>query len=163
MFLKCYNQKVFMDSANNYLSVLLNDIEQLKNHLASFNNVLLNLQSKYGIIDDDNKLGKSLSEQEKNVLLQTIAMFRAYATRTVIGFNSVKTKFASLEEDKLQRILKNYSIVTSTSIPDYEISSILVQDLSDIFVAEINIQSLINSSNKTQTLAESSVTPNYEE
>lgn len=152
-----------MDTASSYLSVLLNDIEQLKNNLAAYNNVLLTLQSKYQAINDEEKLGKSMNEQERQVLLQTIGLFRAYTTRTYIAFNSVKSKFASLSQAKNEAITKNYKIITSVSVPEYEVANDFVQDVSDLFVAEINIQSLINTANKTQTLAESSVAPSYEE
>lgn len=152
-----------MDTATSYLSILLNDIEQLKNLLASYNNVLINLKSKYNVIDDDIKLGKLMGEQERQVLLQTIGMFRAYSTRIYIAYNSIKSKFVSLSDETKNSITKNYKIITNNAVPEYETSEEFVQAISDLFVNEINIQSLINSSNKTQTLAESSVAPSYEE
>jgi release factor glutamine methyltransferase len=48
-----------METALNYLGVLLNDIEQLKNNLAQYNNLILMLEAKYGVDLTVNKLSKT--------------------------------------------------------------------------------------------------------
>ena len=145
-----------MENALNYLGILLNDIEQSKNNLASYNNLLLILSAKYGILENPNKLAKSMSEQERFAIINAVGMFRMYATRAFIGYTSIKSKLTPLPPEIENQINLCYTSIKSQAIPEYNESESFVQLLSNIFVDEINVQAIINTSKKSESLAQSS-------
>jgi len=154
-----------MDNAASYLSILLNDIEQIKNYLSAYNNQILFLQAKYPakeIEDNLRQTAKIMDDQEKLALIQTIGLFRTYSTRAYISFNSLKDKFNVDSKAKITRIEVAYKKIKTIAIPDYEIAEDFVQALSDITVNEINVQALVNSKEKTSNLARASETPDFD-
>jgi hypothetical protein len=151
-----------METALNYLGVLLNDIEQLKNNLAQYNNLILMLEAKYGVDLTVNKLSKTMGEQERVAVINTVGLFRTYATRTYIGYSSIKKSFINLDPETEEQIEKHYKVISRTAVPNYDEAETFVQILSNLFVNEINVQALINQSQKTESLAQASVSPNFE-
>jgi len=156
---------LFMDNASSYLSILLNDIEQTKNYLSAYNNQLLFLQAKYPAKDlDDNmrQSAKVMADAEKIALVNTIGMFRTYATRAYVGFNSIQEKFNVKSSSKITLIKDSYHKIKTVPMPDYEDCENFVQALSDISVNEINVQALINTQEKANALAQASETPDID-
>lgn len=153
-----------MDNNNalNYLGILLNDIEQSKNNLSSYNNLLLILSMSHGVNDNPMKLAKLMNDGERNAIIQTVGLFRTYATRAYIGYTSIKQNFTKQSTESKDTIEETYSKIKSQAIPDYDDSEKFVQLLSNLFVEEINVQALINTSQKTESLAQSSASPNLE-
>jgi len=151
-----------METALNYLGVLLNDIEQLKNNLAQYNNLVLMLEAQYGADLSITKLSKTMNENQKVAIINTVGLFRTYATRTFIGYTSIKKSFSNLDESVEKQIESYYKTISRTAVPDYDDAETFVQLLSNLFVNEINVQALINQSQKTESLAQSSVSPNIE-
>lgn len=154
-----------MDNASSYLSILLNDIEQIKNFLAAYNNQILYLQARYPAKELDENIRQSakiMSDQEKISLINTIGMFRTYATRAFIGFNSIKETFKNDNKPVLEEIDSNYKIIKTISIPNYEACEQYTQALSDITAREINVQALVGTQQKASDLAQASETPGYD-
>lgn len=152
----------FMDNASSYLSIFLNDIEQTKNYLAAYNNLILLFKSQFPtkkIIDGIKNQNKILSEQERIQLLNTIGYFRTYSTRAYTTFNSLKENFNIKSEEKVKTISESYKHIKESPIPKYEIAEAFVQSLSDLAVNEINVQALVNTNEKLTTLAQASETP----
>jgi len=151
-----------MDNASSYLSILLNDIEQIKNFLSAYNNQILYLQARYPakeLEDNIRQTAKVMSDQEKIELINTIGMFRTYSTRAHISFNSIKETFKIKQKEILEQIDANYKIIKSVAIPNYEACEQYTQALSDITAREINVQALVNTQQKASSLAQASETP----
>lgn len=151
-----------MENASNYLQILLNDIQQSINNLASYNNLILMLQAKYGLNIEPNKLTKSMSEQERTAVIQIVGMFRTYITRVYVEYNSIKHTFKNLSEEDKQKIIVLYKHISGTPIPDYDMSQEFVQMQNDLFVNEINVQALINLSQKQESLATNNIAANVD-
>jgi len=154
-----------MDNANSYLSILLNDIEQIKNFLAAYNNQILYVKASYPsqeLEDNVRHSAKTMSDQEKLAIINTIGLFRTYATRAYIGFNSIKDSFKSKNKKILEDIETNYQLIKTVPIPNYEACEQYTQLLSNITAKEINVESLINIQQKASDLAQASETPGYD-
>jgi len=153
-----------MENAVSYLTILLNDLEQAKNSLSTYNNTILILKANYAQDIDPSqeenfykRLTKKMNDSEKNQLATTISYFRAYATRAYIGYKSIETKLKDSEKKK--QIEETYKIIKTTVMPDYDTAEAFVQALNDIFVIEINVQALINTAQKSNDLSRLSSTP----
>lgn len=153
-----------MENAVSYLTILLNDLEQVKNSLSTYNNTILILKANYASdIDasvDENfykRLTKKMDDNEKNQLATTISYFRAYATRAYIGYKSIEPKLK--DSAKKKQIEDTYKIIKTNVMPDYDIAEGFVQALNDIFVIEINVQALINTAQKSSDLSRLSSAP----
>ena len=153
-----------MENAVSYLTILLNDLEQVKNSLSTYNNTILIIKANYAQdIDptqDENfykRLTKKMNDAEKNQLATTISYFRAYATRAYIGYKSIESKLKDTE--KKNKIEESYKIIKTNVMPDYDVAEAFVQALNDIFVIEINVQALINTAQKSSDLSRLSSTP----
>ena len=153
-----------MENAVSYLTILLNDLEQVKNSLSTYNNTILIIKANYAQdIDptqDENfykRLTKKMNDAEKNQLATTISYFRAYATRAYIGYKSIESKLKNTE--KKNKIEEAYKIIKTNVMPDYDVAEAFVQALNDIFVIEINVQALINTAQKSSDLSRLSSAP----
>ena len=153
-----------MENAVSYLTILLNDLEQVKNSLSTYNNTILIIKANYAQdIDptqDENfykRLTKKMNDAEKNQLATTISYFRAYATRAYIGYKSIESKLKDTE--KKNKIEEAYKIIKTNVMPDYDVAEAFVQALNDIFVIEINVQALINTAQKSSDLSRLSSAP----
>jgi len=154
-----------MENAVSYLTILLNDLEQTKNSLSTYNNIILMFQAKYGVLDEEGNatdglyksLTRKMSDEEKNQLIQTIIYFRSYATRAYIGYKSIESKLGN--KDKKQVIEETYQIIKTNVMPKYDVVEKFVQALNDIFVIEINVQALINTAQKSSDLSRLSASP----
>jgi len=151
-----------MENASNYLTILLNDIQQSINTLASYNNMVLMLQAKYGLTIDPNKLTKIMTESDRATIIQVVGLFRTYITRVFVEYNSIKNNFKNLSIEDKEKIIVLYNHISSTPIPDYNKSQEFVQIQNDLFVNEINVQALINVSQKQESLASNNINPNLE-
>lgn len=156
-----------MENAVSYLTILLNDLEQVKNSLSSYNNLKLILMATYQKeITDENKndntwgsLSRKMSEEERTQLINLIGYFRAYSTRAYIGFKSISPKFSNRLSDKKDIVEKTYAVIKTEALPKYDTAEAFVQALNDIFVEEINVQALINTAQKVNELSRSSASP----
>ena len=153
-----------MENAVSYLTILLNDLEQVKNSLSTYNNTILIIKANYAQdIDptqDENfykRLTKKMNDAEKNQLATTVSYFRAYATRAYIGYKSIESKLK--DTDKKNKIEEAYKIIKTNVMPDYDVAEAFVQALNDIFVIEINVQALINTAQKSSDLSRLSSAP----
>lgn len=159
-----------METAVSYLTILLNDLEQIKNSLSGYNNLIL-----FNIADyldptqtnnqDENlwrKLSTKQSAEDKAQLRQTIGYFRAYSTRAYIGYKSIEPKL-STSDKKLNTnkeiIESTYTKIKTQAMPSYGTAEAFVQALNDILVNEINIESLINTTQKVNELSRLSASP----
>ena len=151
-----------METAVSYLTILLNDIEQVKNSLSSYNNTILMLKATYTDpteTPDENlykKLSKKIQPEEKQQLILTIGYFRAYATRAFIAYKSIAPKIKS---DRKQVVEQTYEIIKTQVMPEYDTAELFVQALNDILVEEINVQALINAAQKASDLSRGSASP----
>ena len=154
-----------MENAVGYLTILLNDLEQTKNSLATYNNTILIIKANHS--DPLQKeelpeemqyknLTRKMSDEEKNQLITTISYFRSYATRAYIGFKSISPKLVS---NKKEIVESTYQIIKTTVMPSYDAAEAFVQALNDIFVDEINVQALINTAQKSSELSRLSASP----
>lgn len=152
-----------MENAVGYLTILLNDLEQVKNSLSAYNNLILIFRANY--TDQTNQeeneelykqLNRKITEEEKIQLVTTISYFRTYSTRAYIGFKSIAPKLTS---NKKEIIESTYKIIKSKVMPDYDTAEQFVQALNDIFVDEINVQALINTAQKRNDLSKLSASP----
>lgn len=153
-----------MENAVSYLTILLTDLEQVKNSLSTYNNTILILKANYASDIDPNqdenfykRLTKKMGDLEKNQLATTISYFRAYATRAYIGYKSIEPKLK--DTNKKEIIESTYKIIKTNVMPDYDIAEAFVQALNDIFVIEINVQALINTAQKSSDLSRLSSAP----
>jgi len=154
-----------MENAVSYLTILLNDLEQTKNSLSTYNNTILIIKANHSdsIQKDDSppemqykNLTRKMSDEEKNQLITTISYFRSYATRAYIGFKSISPKLTS---NKKEIVETTYQTIKTNVMPDYDSAEAFVQALNDIFVEEINVQALINTAQKSADLSRLSASP----
>jgi len=153
-----------MENAVSYLTILLNDLEQVKNSLSAYNNTILIIKANHfdpveNNPEDENlykRLSRKMTEEEKNMLITTISYFRTYSTRAFIGYTSIAPK---LKSDKKAIIESTYNKIKTEVMPDYDTAEGFVQALNDIFVNEINVQALINTAQKTADLSRLSASP----
>lgn len=153
-----------MENAVSYLTILLNDLEQVKNSLSTYNNTILILKANHTSPEDPGqdenfykRLTRKMNDDEKNQLATTISYFRAYATRAYIGYKSIESKLK--DTDRKKRIEETYQIIKTNVMPEYNVAESFVQALNDIFVIEINVQALINTAQKSNDLSRLSSTP----
>jgi hypothetical protein len=156
-----------MENAVSYLTILLNDLEQVKNSLSTYNNTILILIANHTspgqeIPQDENfykNLSRKMDDNEKVQLATTISYFRAYATRAYIGYKSIAPKL--INTDKKNVIEETYKIIKTNVMPPYDVAENFVQALNDIFVIEINVQALINTAQKSSDLSRLSASPQF--
>jgi hypothetical protein len=137
------------NSAYSYFTILLNDLEQAKNFLASYGNLLINFNALYGN-ETTEQLSQKMSEQEKNVLTEKIAYFRSYLVRTMISINSLK--LGSKDKEKLKQIDTLYNSIKKNSVPKYDDCELIIQYINDLVVSEINVSGILNAKDKVREL-----------
>jgi hypothetical protein len=139
-----------MENAINYLTILLQDIENTTNFLTAYHNLILNIKYSHSPdgLKDWNIISRELQSEEKEQLIDKVAMFRAYATRTKIKFSSIAKYFKGDKKEKANLILDDYEEIKKNPLPNFDKCSSFVQSINDLFVDEINVQVLLNAPSK---------------
>lgn len=120
-----------------YLTILLNDNEQLKNLLTSYLNNKLALEAEYAK-DVKVDLSKALKPEEKRAMVEIISMFRAYATRIKISINVIKNKFPDIVYSQIE---EDYNKIKSLPLPEYETCERFVQNINDMLGTQLQVAS----------------------
>lgn len=137
-----------MEQANTYLTLFLQDNEQLINYLSAYNNIMLSVSSLMSC-DPEEVKQNTLSPAQADKVMETIGFFRSYATRTYIRFESIKGMLGATKK-QTELIENNYKKISTQNIPTFEICFTYVQTLNDILASNINAGSVMNKAKKTK-------------
>jgi hypothetical protein len=144
-----------MDNAQTYLTILLQDNEQLKNLLSGYLNSILNLMAKYPKKYPEDTPDAWAKELEKQVTpdeilnrMNTISYFRAYATRVYISLGSLK-KAETIDKETLKRVEEDYSEIKTNPKPDYNACERFVQEVNNILSEHINVSVLVDTEKRS--------------
>ena len=130
------------ENTASYLTVLLNDNENLKNWLTSYLNLEISIKAKYGDVKTD--LTKEILPEEKKSLVDTISLFRAYATRIKVSIDVIKNKFP---ENITNEIEEDYKIIKSAPLPAYDVCERYVQNINNELNKQLKVASTFTSQN----------------
>ena len=122
------------ENVSSYLTVLLSDNENLKNWLTNYLNVKISLEATYK--DSKGNLAELISPEEKKQMIDTIAMFRAFATRIKISINVLKDKFLI---DIKNQIEEDYKLIKESTLHNYDVCERYVQYISDMLNSQLNV------------------------
>lgn len=147
-----------MQEAVTFLTILLQDNQNMKNQFAKYRNTRVTFNSKHqpnpNEPDDEYKkrLTQLANDQENEELIADANNFRAYLTLANINFNSIK-KDMKIKKEDLTNIESAYKHITTTLIPDIASSETYVQAINDLLAEYINVAALINAQDKASELA----------
>lgn len=106
--------------ASSYIVSFYTHIQYLNDHYANYENVLLELQSKYGSAVDRDTV---LEDDERRVLLQNAQNVRYYVHRTYIGYNTILKGLKNVKmPEKIKELwkkIKDQFIVNRKDILEY--------------------------------------------
>jgi hypothetical protein len=131
-----------MEDSNNYLNILLNDNEQLKNNLTVYLNTLVALKAIYSPQKEElpeqyrARLMQTVKPEERQALLNTIMTFRAYSTRLKINVNTIKDK---VNNDLLTELNLDYEEIKLAPMPNYDSCERFVQNINNFLMVSLDI------------------------
>lgn len=149
-----------MEQANTYLTLFLQDNEQLINYLAAYNNIRLSATSLMN--GDKEKKQSAISPDQADKIMETIGYFRSYTTRTYIRFESIKNMLGA-DKKQIHTIEECYNIISNQNIPPFSICSNYVQTLNDILATNINAASAMNRKERTREYTTMAEVPDIED
>jgi hypothetical protein len=131
-----------MEDSNNYLNILLNDNEQLKNNLTVYLNTLVALKAIYSPQKEElpeqyrARLMQTVKPEERQAMLNTIMTFRAYSTRIYISMNTIKDKINS---SLLAQLGEDYKEIKLSPMPNYDSCERFVQNINNFLMVSLDI------------------------
>ncbi len=156
-----------MEQAVNYLTILLQDNENLKNMLSAYLNSILNTIASHTKEEEESneafaeRLMKTMSQTEREQILSVISMFRAYATRANISFTSIEKK-VPVNPIMKQQLISDYKIIKTNPMPSFDNCERFVMNMNDFLGDAINLQAMLNSKQKQNDLAKAAGMPNIQ-
>lgn len=142
-----------MSDAQTYLQIFLADNEQLINYLAAYNNIKLSATALIQQKNPEEQSQSSISPMQSDKIMETIAFFRSYVTRTHIKFNSIKNLLGARPE-QINQVDMAYQHISTTNIPDFKQCEKYVQTLNDILTININAIGAIDRKRQTKEYAD---------
>lgn len=102
-------------TAASYIVNFYNEVENVTHHYAIYNNMLLELSNKY---PQQETLDKA-SQEEKQVILDTVQNLRYFIQKTYIKYNAIALKLGKQMdkelEDSYKKIMNTFMITTKES------------------------------------------------
>lgn len=146
-----------MENATTYITLLLQDNEQLKNILGAYLNTMLLIEAKAPRLKDEQqevytrRLAGLIDSNEKNTLIALANNFRSYALRCVSSINSIQ-QTPTWEEKKIDLIKEKFGVIETQLLPPYSDLKIFSQEVNDLVVKNINLNLFLQSQEKTSDL-----------
>ena len=151
-----------MDNATSYLTIMLQDNEQLKNYLAGYLNNRLALKALHAPKPMENqeqyelRLAKEITDQERQGLINVTSLFRGYATRMETNINSLirrinKEGEIKLDEVMLKEIEEDFAIIENTAAPEYKACKRFVQNINNFLEDNIDVGQVLGAGTPTET------------
>ena len=148
-----------MDNATSYLTIMLQDNEQLKNYLAGYLNNRLALKALHAPKPMENqeqyelRLAKEITDQERQGLINVTSLFRGYATRMETNINSLirrikKEEEIKLDQEMLNQIEEDFKIIENNSAPDYVACKRFVQNINNFLEDNINVAQVLGGTSQ---------------
>ncbi len=122
------------ENSSSYLTIILNDNENLKNCLTTYLNVLVVMKATYSDVKTD--LSKVINPAEKKQMVDAVSMFRAYATRIKVSINVLKDKFP---EEVAKEIDADYKMIKEEPLPIYDACERFVQNINDMLGKQLKV------------------------
>lgn len=138
-----------MDEKGNYLTVLLNDNENLKNLLTAYLNTLVAMKAVYEKTGGEtteqyqSRLMQTVKPEERQILINITTGFRAYATRIKISINTIK---GNLPTPTLAQLEEDYEEIKSKPAPNYDVCERFVQNVNDLLMKNLNVEQIVRNS-----------------
>lgn len=145
-----------MEEATNYMALLFNDNEQLKNILGAYQNSIVYIYSKYQKPDGSLSATEVLlqaNQQEKTLLVELANTFRSYATRLMLSINSISIK-TKIKDEQLTSIKQSYDSFKNKINPSYDDLEKFSQELNNIVVEKLNIHWFIANQQKISDITQ---------
>jgi len=132
------NEEQNRTAGASYIVNFFTDIQKLTECFATYTNLLIELENKYG----ESNL-KSLDEDGKNALNTTVQALRFYGIKSYTQFKAIQktVKLESAEE-----LDNKYKILTKDFIPNRESVSDFVIEINSVLLGQI-IKDLLTTSN----------------
>jgi hypothetical protein len=139
-----------MEEATNYMGLLFNDNEQLKNLLGAYLNSIVFVFGKYQKPDGSLKpieVINQANQQEKDLLIQLANNYRSYATRIILSMESISIK-TKIKDEQLKSIRDNYAAFKNIVYPGYNDMEQFAQQVNNVVVEKLNIHWFIANQQK---------------
>lgn len=147
------------NTASIYIMKFYNDLEELNTYLGHYNNVVLDLRTKYGDTPED-KLAESTDDQDKSQLNEVAREARFWCIKVFTKLAAIQHKFETQNTvfaENFVEIEKDYKVITNSLVPRFEILQNYVIELNKIFVSGIGMELLIKSQEYYEQLTSSNV------
>lgn len=140
-----------MEEATNYMGLLFNDNEQLKNLLGAYLNSTVFIFSKYQkpappFLSNAEVINQAV-QQEKDLLIQLANNYRSYATRIILSMESISIK-TKIKDEQIKVIRDSYAAFKNKVYPSYEDMEKFAQQVNNVVVEKLNIHWFIANQQK---------------
>jgi hypothetical protein len=146
-------------AASIYIVRFYNDLEELNSYLGHYNNITLDLRTKYGGIPEE-KLAEAVDDYDKQKLRETITQARFWCIKVFTKLSAIQSKFKTQNQvfaENYTKIHEQYKEITSKPVPRFELIQDYVIELNKIFVSGIGMELLIKSQEYYEQLTQSNV------
>lgn len=147
------------NTASIYIMKFYNDLEELNTYLGHYNNVVLDLRTKYGDTQTD-KLAEAVDDHDKQQLNDVAREARFWCIKVFTKLAAIQHKFETqntIFAENFNAIENNYKSITNSLVPRFDDLQEYVIELNKIFVSGIGMELLIKSQEYYEQLTSSNV------
>ena len=137
-------------ASSSYILSFYNDIENLTNSYASYLNVLVRIQDRYGLKNktfdqkEIDKQAKKIEPEDEKALLETAEGIRAWIARCYVKLTTLQEKIPEMKKGN-EEIKKLYEAAISTSVIEKEVAEGFVLKINKVFVDGVLRDLLVKS------------------